>query len=170
MPAEESNSVSDLFGEIGEPHQPAASGSPFKFLDPYGPEDRALFFGRDLEIADLYARFYRRRLVVVYGPSGSGKTSLIQCGLSTEIPPEDALFVPVRSAIDPFASVRQELTRRVRFPSDINETDLTALLREVKFATGKTPALVLDQFEELFLFQPPRGAPSLLRGPRRMAA
>jgi hypothetical protein len=126
---------------------------PFKFLDPYGPEDAVLFFGRGFEIAELYARLYSSPLTVVYGESGTGKTSLIQCGLRNRVPPEDILFVSVRIALDPETTLRQELAKAVASAPDRSE-DLDALVRRVIRRSYKTLVLVFDQFEEFFLFQP----------------
>ncbi|MGA9031565.1 MAG: ATP-binding protein, partial [Sulfuricaulis sp.] len=88
---------------------PGGRPSPFKFLDPYGPEDAALFFGRGFEVGELFARLHSGAITVVYGESGTGKTSLFQCGLRNRVRPEDILFVSVRTALDPDATLRQEL-------------------------------------------------------------
>jgi Cdc6-like AAA superfamily ATPase len=49
--------------------------SPFKFLDSYTREDRAIFFGRDKEISELYRRVFESKIPLVYGVSGTGKSS-----------------------------------------------------------------------------------------------
>ena len=106
---DEQESLDTLFAGVGAATE--QQRSPFKFLDAYGVGDRSLFFGRDNEIHDLYARFYHSRVLLVYGESGTGKTSLIECGLRSEIPAEEALFVTVRTAQDPFEAVRRALQR-----------------------------------------------------------
>jgi tetratricopeptide (TPR) repeat protein len=60
--------------------------SPFRGLEPFGPEHASVFFGRDGAVAELHARLSAQwhrghPLVVLLGPSGSGKTSLVQAGL-----------------------------------------------------------------------------------------
>ena len=127
--------------------------SPFKFLDPYGPEDAALFFGRAFETAELYARLYRGPVTVVYGESGTGKTSLIQCGLRNRVPAEDMLFVSVRTALEPETMLSEELQKHVA-PAEGGPEALDAHMRRVIRRSYKTVLLVFDQFEELFLFQP----------------
>ncbi len=69
------------------------SRSPFKFLDSYGKEDRAIFFGRDAEIEELYERVFESNLILLYGASGTGKTSLIDCGLANQF--ESTEWLPV---------------------------------------------------------------------------
>ncbi len=147
---DENESLDTLFAGLAA--TPVEQRAPFKFLDAYGLEDRALFFGRDNEIHDLYARFYRGRVLLVYGESGTGKTSLIECGLRGEIPAEEALLVTVRTAQDPFEAVRRALHRVLGSAPEALE--LGPLVREVIKQKSKTLVLVFDQFEEFFLFQP----------------
>ncbi|MFA6318933.1 MAG: AAA family ATPase, partial [Elusimicrobiota bacterium] len=147
------DSLDDLFGGLDSELAQQAGRHPFKFLDPYGPEDRDIFFGRDLEIAETYAKFFKSPLLLVYGESGSGKTSLLQCGLRTAIPTEDAAFYTVRSAIDPLASLRRELCRDFDFGDAAPPEALSELLQKVTFRRSKTVVLIFDQFEELFLLQ-----------------
>jgi WD40 repeat protein len=147
-----SESLDDLFPDPS-PAETHRAKAPFKFLDPYGPEDRDIFYGRDQEIAELYSRFYRARLVVVFGESGAGKTSLIQCGLRNEVPREDALFLPVRCAVDPLGALRAELLHQLRAGTQA-PASIPTLMEQVAERKSKTLVLVLDQFEELFLLQP----------------
>ena len=59
----------------------APDTAPYKFLDPFEPEDRARFFGRDREIKILLADIVTTRLVVLFARTGTGKTSLINAGV-----------------------------------------------------------------------------------------
>ena len=54
---------------------------PYRGLRPYGVEERDVFFGRDVEIAEVTERMRSRAGVVLAGPGGSGKTSLVQAGV-----------------------------------------------------------------------------------------
>jgi len=56
--------------------------NPFKLLEPYSPEEKNVFFGRDAEIVAIYHLLKQSQLVLIYGASGTGKTSLVQCGLA----------------------------------------------------------------------------------------
>jgi tetratricopeptide (TPR) repeat protein len=130
-----------------------AKRSPFKFLDPYGPEDGDIYFGRKAEVAELYAKLYSAPVTVIYGESGTGKTSLIQCGLRNCIPLEDMLFVFIRITDKPNDALRQALLKAAPQISDGGE-DMDSLLRRVVRRSYKTVLLVFDQFEEFLLFQP----------------
>ena len=62
--------------------------SPYPGLEPFAPQDAAVFFGRDHEIERLLElvqptlqRGVAGRLVAIVGPSGSGKSSLVRAGL-----------------------------------------------------------------------------------------
>jgi len=48
---------------------------------PFQAADKALFFGRDRDIADLYEMVRAERLVVLFGKSGYGKSSLLNAGV-----------------------------------------------------------------------------------------
>ncbi|PZN82422.1 MAG: hypothetical protein DM484_06390 [Candidatus Methylumidiphilus alinenensis] len=126
--------------------------SPFKFLDPYGPDDIEMFFGRDEDVAKLYTKLYASPITVLYGESGAGKTSLIQCGLRKRIPLYDMLFVFVRVANNPESALRLALFKAApQIPDD--GLDLGDYLRLVIRRSRQTVLLVFDQFEEFLLFQ-----------------
>src|SRR6185369_12350070 len=54
---------------------------PYRGLDAFGPDDAALFFGRDAVVATLVEHAERLPVVTVMGPSGSGKSSVLAAGL-----------------------------------------------------------------------------------------
>ena len=145
------DSLDDLFSDLDRNADDQAQRQPFKFLDAYTTDDRDLFFGRDLELRELYSRFFKSRLTVVFGLSGSGKTSLVQCGLVSEIAVTAATFFTVRTAVDPFNSLKDEVARRVDLPEDM--TDHVEILREASYQLSKTLVIFLDQFEEIFIMQ-----------------
>ena len=61
------DSLDDLFSDLDRNADDQAQRQPFKFLDSYTTDDRDLFFGRDLELRELYSRFFKSRLTVVFG-------------------------------------------------------------------------------------------------------
>lgn len=131
--------------------------SPFKFLDSYGVDDADIFFGRDYEIEELLQRYNGHGCVLIYGESGAGKSSLVQCGLRSRIPSEDALFLAPRvhgSGLPTMCEQIYEMTGKAlgmeaEVPAD---ADLHSTLREVCDAASRPVVLFFDQFEELFIF------------------
>ena len=55
--------------------------NPYPGLRPFDVTESHLFFGRDLQVAELVRRLERHRFVAVLGMSGSGKSSLVRAGL-----------------------------------------------------------------------------------------
>ncbi|MEZ4525691.1 MAG: hypothetical protein R2941_07210 [Desulfobacterales bacterium] len=125
--------------------------NPFKFLDAYTAEDREIFFGRDLEIAELYHQAFSHKVTVVFGNSGTGKTSLVQCGLFSRIRPEKAAFFLIRSGMDPFASLKNDCIEKIITYDD--KSDLYENLASASGTVKKTLFLFFDQFEEIFILQ-----------------
>jgi WD40 repeat protein len=61
-------------------------GNPFRGLEYFDYEHRAIFFGRDAEVAEVIAQLLRRETagspgVLVEGASGSGKSSFLRAGV-----------------------------------------------------------------------------------------
>ena len=128
----------------------APAASPFKFLDAYTQDDRAVFFGRDEEIETLYRLLGESRLVLVYGASGTGKTSLIQCGLTSKLSPTNWLPVNVRRGDDLNAALLTALTALAITP--LNEgASVPEAVRSVYLDHLRPLFLIFDQFEELFV-------------------
>ncbi|MCO6492546.1 MAG: hypothetical protein J5I98_29280 [Phaeodactylibacter sp.] len=124
--------------------------SPFKFLDPYGPEDKEAFFGREEEARALYNLVTKNRLTFVYGPSGTGKTSLVQCGLASRFGGVDWLPAFIRRGDDINASLRRELGKALGMEGSFGGRLQEAV--EQLFNHYLRPVyLIFDQFEELFI-------------------
>ena len=124
--------------------------SPFKFLDPYGREDRHLFFGREKEIEELYEKTLLAKLILVYGASGTGKTSLIHCGLSNKFSDSDWFAIFIRKGED----IRQSLFRELRAKALEPIPEGSSLMDAVEsvYLDHFIPIyLIFDQFEELFI-------------------
>jgi WD40 repeat protein len=131
--------------------------SPFKFLDSYGVEDADIFFGRDYEIEELLQRFHGHGCVLIYGESGAGKSSLVQCGLRSRIPAEDALFLAPRvhgSGLPTICDqIYEQTAKLLDVPAEVpKDADLHSTLREVCDVASRPVVLFFDQFEELFIF------------------
>jgi len=133
----------------------AQGKSPLKCLDPYIPEDRDILFGRDLEIREIYSRFYKSLFLLDYGESGGGQG--FACAVRSVLgsAQEEAHFVTMRAALNPVRQLRSELHRKAPGLAqwDEEEAELQEVLAEAIFLTSKTLVLLFDQFEELFIFQ-----------------
>ncbi len=129
--------------------------SPFKFLDFYTREDRAIFFGRDREIDELYHRVFESKILLVYGISGTGKSSLIHCGLANKFQDSDWFPLHVRKGKNILESLYNAMNEHAQTP--LKQTDLTPKsflksLRSLYLDYYKPIHFIFDQFEELFIF------------------
>jgi len=57
-------------GEVLEKKSETGRRNPFKFLDAYTSADHDIFFGRDMEIKELYHSVFSHKVTVVFGNSG----------------------------------------------------------------------------------------------------
>jgi WD40 repeat protein len=151
----------------------SAAPTPFKGLAPFEDSalDALLFFGREREIEVIVANLMANRLTVLYGPSGVGKTSLLRAGVAQRLRQEPEAIVVVSSAWsgDPLANLLEEIETAV---SAHTESGL-----ESPRPTGSLPDslgylvrrldsnlyLVLDQFEEYFLYHEGESGPGTLK-------
>ncbi|MDX2246979.1 MAG: hypothetical protein SF052_09405 [Bacteroidia bacterium] len=124
--------------------------SPFKFLDSYSREDKAIFFGREAEVEALYEKLFETNLILLYGASGTGKTSLINCGLSNKFQDTDWFAMFVRRGDHLLSSFHREIRRRSITPIPENAALIPAL-KSLYYDHYKPIYLIFDQFEELFI-------------------
>ncbi|MFC1852263.1 hypothetical protein ACFL27_18865, partial [candidate division CSSED10-310 bacterium] len=142
--------LDDLFARFEEQEAKTVQRYPFKFLDAYEKEDRDIFFGRENEVDEIYRKFFRASILLVYGQSGTGKSSIINCGLSSKIPPEDVLSIPIRLGSQPVDNLIRELQKHC--DTEIGEP--LPLLEAIYEKHHKTIAFIFDQFEEIFILAP----------------
>jgi len=128
--------------------------SPFKLLDPYGPEDIKAFFGRQRETKELYNLVSKNRLTFVYGPSGSGKTSLVRCGLANRFKGIDWLPLFIRRGDDINASLREALGEALG-QEGAYTGELGDAIESLFHRYLRPVYLIFDQFEELFILGDP---------------
>ena len=136
--------------------------SPFKFLDSYTKEDRAIFFGRDREIEELYQKVFESKILLMFGVSGTGKSSLIDCGLANKFEDSDWLPISVRRGSGIIESLWQQLNlfalSKPTGPwplapvSSSASKQIVKKLQSVYLDHFKPIYLIFDQFEELFIF------------------
>lgn len=126
--------------------------SPFKFLDPYGREDRDIFFGRNEEVENLYQYVNKNRLVLVYGQSGTGKTSLVQCGLANRFEVTDWVPFFIRRGKNINESFRQVISQsKALGGAEVKENQLKKALERISARYLRPVYLIFDQFEELLI-------------------
>jgi WD40 repeat protein len=146
----------------------AAPPSPYKGLAPFDDSelDALLFFGREREIEVIVANLMASRLTVLYGASGVGKTSLLQAGVAHRLRREQHAIVVVFSAWagDAVANLLDAVEAAVG--DDAGALRRSGPLADVLAAwTRRLDAelyLVLDQFEEYFLYHENERGPGTL--------
>ncbi|MBX3167284.1 MAG: SUMF1/EgtB/PvdO family nonheme iron enzyme [Candidatus Eremiobacteraeota bacterium] len=122
---------------------------PYKFLNYYTREDRAIFFGREADCERLHSRLLASSVLVVFGKSGVGKTSLLRAGLLSRFQAPQDLVVTQRMLSEPVAAVRQLLGKVLGL--SVQDESLASLLVRAEQCVRGAVVVVLDQFEEFFL-------------------
>jgi WD40 repeat protein len=124
--------------------------SPFKGLASFQDTelDALLFFGREREREIVLANLMASRLTVLYGASGVGKTSLLRAAVATSLRevPDSAVVVFSSWAGDPARGLREAIEEAAGI-------EATGSLVEVLEAVGGDVYVILDQFEEYFLYE-----------------
>jgi hypothetical protein len=150
--------------------------APYKGLMPYAKEDAPFFFGRKNERELIIANLTASRLTLLYGPSGVGKSSVIDAGVVNELQKQARLNVTERGTPesvvvvfrswrdDPVAGLRNQIAAAVQQIMPGKECDqlasgtLTEHLRSWTECIDGELLIILDQFEEYFLYHAQEGA------------
>jgi len=124
---------------------PPKPRAPYKFLDYFEAEDRAIFIGRDAEINELTSRVMSHRMTVLYAYSGMGKTSLLQAGVIPRLQCEGFGVESIRLGTDPLAELQAVMQQMATSSSyDVASVD------SPKPSSSLGQVLIVDQAEELF--------------------
>lgn len=147
--------------------------SPYQGLDPYAEVDAAYFFGRTQESATIAANLAVARLTIFYGPSGVGKSSVLRAGVIPMLKqraqenvasggrpeiipiyfnrwqqePLTGLAQAIQEAVQPFAQ-----TIDGQADTSLLVQNFTTLLNIASAQTDSDLLIILDQFEEYFLY------------------
>ena len=131
--------------------------SPYKGLAPFEDSelDALMFFGRERESEIVAMNLLASRLTVLYGPTGVGKSSLLGAGVARrlrDLAPEGEVVVFSSWRDDPVAGIREAIAPGGETSSLVDAVD----------ARGADVYLVLDQFEEYFLYHADERGPGSL--------
>ncbi|MBI4671153.1 MAG: ATP-binding protein [Chloroflexi bacterium] len=153
--------------------------APYKGLVPYGDADYALFFGRDAERSIIIANLRSSRFTLLYGPSGVGKSSVVCAGVVHHLrerakqnlqkrgAPEFAVVYfnqwrdnPVKGLLAAVAEAVATL-RGKKFEDDVaaQARSLDEQLKTWAERVGGDLLILLDQFEDYFLYHPSEDGP-----------
>jgi HEAT repeat protein len=132
---------------------------PYKFLYAFEIEDADIFFGREAASEALYQIVLKDRLTILHAKSGAGKTSLLNAGLSPRLIREGRLPVYARAYEDPVLAIKRAIAPPSLgpWPELLHKLTLHEFLGlTCAHLSRQTKELVviLDQFEEFFIFWP----------------
>jgi hypothetical protein len=152
--------------------------APYQGLQPFAEEDAAFFFGRDTERTILVANLMAARLTLVYGESGVGKSSILQAGVVHHLREQERVDAAVGETPrllvvyvdewsgDPVAHlldrVGEEVARVVGRAAPAAEGPPAGLAASLAAWTARWNLdllVILDQFEEYFLYHPDEDGP-----------
>ncbi|MGA8053843.1 MAG: WD40 repeat domain-containing protein, partial [Burkholderiales bacterium] len=133
---------------------------PYVGLRPFHEEDRAYFFGREHEVRQVVDNLFGARVTVFYGASGAGKSSVLMAGVLPELrkEPNTAVVVfrswQIANALGALkrgvvAAANEVATRDLALDESLPLDELLKLAAE---RIDGTVLLILDQFEEFFLY------------------
>ncbi len=149
----------------------ALRNTPYKGLTPYREEDAALFFGRDEWSAIVTDNLKAYRLTLLYGESGVGKSSVLRAGVAHRLRAQAARTGESEGspglAVVVFSAWRHEVEPAlVAALDDAGEgvegnghghppgATLEAAIERCASRCGGRVFLILDQFEEYFVYHP----------------
>jgi WD40 repeat protein len=164
-----------LATEPSEAVAAASQRSPYVGLIPYSEADAGFFFGRERDTRVIVANLRGSVLTLLYGASGVGKSSVLLAGVLPRLrdrerpqrgddAPASSVAVVRHWRSDPPAELAEALRTSVEEASgrDQPRWDRSApLIDAVRGWTAhvRTALVVLDQFEEYFLYHPDEYGP-----------
>jgi hypothetical protein len=157
---------------------PPPRAAPYQGLRPFAEEDAAFFFGRDTERTILVANLMAARLTLVYGESGVGKSSILRAGVVYHLRAQERVDAaaggtprllvvyldqwsgdPVARLLD---RVGEEIARALGREAPTVQGSPASLAASLAAWTARWNLdllVILDQFEEYFLYHPDEDGP-----------
>ena len=132
--------------------------APYRGLTPFDEADAAFFFGRDRDVRRIVNQLFLSPLVVLYGANGVGKSSVVRAGVVRNMNErEDHIVVRFSAwAYDPLTGLKtaicEAVKRATRRQFDPSQISLADLLSQSVTESDQRFLIVLDQFEEFFLY------------------
>jgi len=143
---------------------------PYVGLTPFQEKDAEFFFGRTWEQKNIADNLIAYRLTLLYGPSGVGKSSILRAGVvhnvqkrkeqKTRQTPRFTVIVLNTWTQDPIESLKSSMLEKATSlsptlpPSIFSSCTLTEALELWTELINSTLLIILDQFEEFFLYHP----------------
>jgi hypothetical protein len=153
----------------------AALEGPYVGLTFYTQENAALFFGRNTERTVLISNLRAARLTLLYAQSGAGKSSLLRAGVASRLGELAQRGLRERGAArnipvvfsswrdDPTAGLIDAIQKAIipfvpeALPAEFSRERLEEAIEAASRAADSTLLVMLDQFEEYFLYQSVEG-------------
>ncbi|HTD55637.1 MAG TPA: hypothetical protein VK670_09655, partial [Silvibacterium sp.] len=135
--------------------------APYVGLRPFERDERAIFFGRELDAEFLKDKIFSARLTLLYAPSGVGKSSILRTLVAPALEEQHAWvkYFDNWTGDDPCSSMKARL---VQFATELEVEDagmdtekghptLTDIIGKIAAKDDRTAILILDQFEEFLV-------------------
>jgi len=133
--------------------------SPYQGLIPYDEEDAQYFFGREKETRIIVANLFAAPLTLLYGTSGVGKSSVLRAGVIPQLRKYDDLIVIFFTLWQGDSILLLKDAVRATCP----DVPLSPSISLAEYLTtcsayyNRRIFIMLDQFEEYFLYHRQRG-------------
>ena len=135
--------------------QSTSALSPYRGLEPFDESERKFFFGRSADIRIITNNLATTRITILYGESGTGKSSVLMAGVIpylSELPDFRAINFRSWQHGDAFAQLKAHIAASCGIAITDPDEELRSLLKRASEHLDVTLALLLDQFEEYFLY------------------
>jgi WD40 repeat protein len=123
--------------------------APYIYLKPYTEKESLIFWGRGIEIKDLFIRVMDKNanpVILMYGQTGVGKSSRGVGGLVPRLKAVSNVFYLRRL---PGLGLIKTLQKALNIPSE-NFEDFISSFNSLAQSSGKRAVIIIDQLEEVF--------------------